>query len=189
MKPVLYFLCAALLCGCAATKNKVIVGTSTVLGFELAQNPATQFYQMRFGYGRGEIALVPTNGLDVLTEIQFKNVTGQGGLYQRTAVGATAVKQSMFMFARDASGRLDPQTADTVSRAMSTIPSNNASGTAAKVPIAEAYRQATDKTKYDTVAQTLGYLSYEAFLLNTSITADQVQTMRAALKTAGVPVP
>lgn len=180
---------ALLFAGCAALENKVVVGTSTILGFEVAQNPATQLYQIRFGYARAEMAIVPTNGLDVITELQFKNVTGNGGLYQRMAVGPNAVKQSTFMFAKNASGNLDPQTADAVGRSISSVPVANPLGTAAKVPLAEAYRVATNRAAYDVVAQTLGYISYEAFLLNSNLSADQVQAMRTALKDAGISVP
>ena len=81
---------AMLLVGCVAVQDKVLVATSTILGFELAQNPATGMYQGRFGYARAEFALVPTNGVDVLTEIQFNNLMNGGGLYQRMAVGSNA---------------------------------------------------------------------------------------------------
>lgn len=106
------------LCGCSALQNRVIVGTSTVLGFEVAQNPATEMYQARLGYGRMEMAVVPTNNVEVLTEMRFNNVFGSGGVYQRMAVGPTAVRQSMFMFARDTTGALTPQAAEVITRAM-----------------------------------------------------------------------
>ena len=103
---------ALLTTGCAILKDKVLVSTSTVFGFEIAQNPASQMYQIRFGYARTEIAIVPTNGVDVLTEFQLRDVTGTGGVYQRMAVGSEAVKQSIFMFAKDANGNLNPQTVE-----------------------------------------------------------------------------
>jgi len=106
-----------LLCGCSSLNNRVVVCTSTMLGFKVAQNPANQMYQLELGYTRQEIALIPTNGVDVLTELQFRNITGQGGLYQRMAVGSEAVKQSVFVFAKDANGRVDTQTVETFVRA------------------------------------------------------------------------
>lgn len=106
------------LCGCSITKDRVIVGTSTVLGFEVAQNPATEMYQARLGYARLEMAVVPTNNVEVLTEMRFNNILGKGGVYQRMAVGSVAVRQSMFMFARDATGALTPQAAEVITRAM-----------------------------------------------------------------------
>jgi hypothetical protein len=118
MKTLLIAAVALTLCGCAVLKDRVIVGTSTVLGFEVAQNPATEMYQARLGYGRMEMAIVPTNNVEVLTEMRFNNVFGSGGVYQRMAVGGIAVRQSMFMFARDSSGALTPQAAEVITRAM-----------------------------------------------------------------------
>ncbi len=53
MKPILLLATLiSLLAGCATQKNNVIAGTGTVLGFELAQNPATSLYQAKLGYAR-----------------------------------------------------------------------------------------------------------------------------------------
>ena len=172
--------------GCKALNNHVMVGTATVLGFRVAQNPATQLYQAELGYARSEFALVPTNGPDVLTELEFHSILSTGGLYQRMAVGKDAVKSSMFMFAKDSNGTLNPQNATAVSQAIIGIPLVNTGGTAAKAPLATLYSNAVDKTKFDTVAQSLGYKSYVDFLLNPSLTADQVNAMKAALATAGI---
>lgn len=175
-----------LLAGCAAVQDKVLVATSTVLGFELAQNPATGLYQGRFGYARAEFALVPTNGVDVLTEIQFNNLMNGGGLYQRMAVGSNAVRSSMYMFAKSANGMLDPLSAEAISRSITGIPASSPAGTSAKLPLAAAYRAASDRFKFDATAQSLGYLNYEAFLLNTTLSAEQVSAMSSALKNAGL---
>jgi hypothetical protein len=107
------------LCGCASVKDHVLVGTSTVLGFEVAQNPATEMYQARLGYARAEIALVPTNSVNVLTEMRFNNLFSfsGGGIYQRMAIGDIAVKQSVFMFAKDSTGTLSLPAADAISKA------------------------------------------------------------------------
>lgn len=172
--------------GCSVLKDKILVSTSTVLGFEVAQNPASQAYQMRFGYARAELAIVPTNGVEVLTELQFHNITGQGGLYQRMAVGKEAIRQSLLMFSKDSTGTLNPQVAETVSKAIAGIPAVNGSATASKVPLAKAYKAATDKTPFNLVAQNLGYLSFEFFLLNTNLSVEQVQAARDALKNAGI---
>lgn len=117
MKTTLMLLPLLLLTGCTVMQDKVLVTTSTILGFELAQNPANQMYQLKFGYARMELALVPTNGVNVLTEIQFKDITGRGGLYQRMAVGTEAVKQSMFMFAKDATGNINSQAVNAILQA------------------------------------------------------------------------
>jgi len=64
------------------------------------------------------MAVVPTNNVEVLTEMRFNNILGKGGVYQRMAVGSVAVRQSMFMFARDTTGALTPQAAEVITRAM-----------------------------------------------------------------------
>lgn len=97
-----------LLAGCAVTKDHVLVTTTTVLGLEAAQNPTTGLYQARLGYVRAEFALVPTNGVDVLTELRWNNIFTSGGLYQRMAVGKNACEASPIMFMRDKDGKLDP---------------------------------------------------------------------------------
>ncbi len=183
---VIIMALAFMVSGCKSLQNKIIVGTSTVLGFEIAQNQASQMYQIKFGYGRAEVALVPTNGVNVLTELDFHNVTGQGGLYQRMAVGTEAIRNSGFMFAKDASGNLNPQTAEAVAMSIVAIPAANPAGTASKVQLAEAFRTAPNKAPFDGVAQSLGYANFEVFLLNTTLTADQVNAMRSALKAQGL---
>lgn len=111
MKPMsTLVVLAVLVTGCAAIKDHVVVSTSTVLGFEAAQNPATGMYQARLGYGRAELALVPTNNIDVITELRWNNVLSSGGLYQRMAIGKTACENSLFMFLKSPDGSLDPRT-------------------------------------------------------------------------------
>lgn len=102
-------LASMLLIGCAATKDRIVVGTSTVLGFEIAQNPGTGMYQARLGYGRAEIAVTPTNNVDVITEIRWNSLLQTGGLYQRMAIGKTACENSVYMFLKDRNGDVNPQ--------------------------------------------------------------------------------
>lgn len=109
MKKLIALVLLSLCCGCAAIKDHVVVTTSTVLGFEVAQNPASGLYQARLGYCRAEFALVPTNGVDVLTELRWNAIFTTGGIYQRMAVGKTACESSALMFLRDRDGKLDPQ--------------------------------------------------------------------------------
>ena len=109
MKNLIYPLTLGLtliLTGCAALKDHVLVSTSTVLGLEVAQNPTTGLYQARLGYGRAELALVPTNGVDVLTELRWNSIFTTGGLYQRMAIGKTACEQSLYMFIKDSNGNM-----------------------------------------------------------------------------------
>jgi len=98
--------------GCAAVKDHVFVASGTVLGFSVAQNPATQLYEAKLGYARTEIGLIPTNTngvprTDVMFEITFGGLPS-GSFSQRLAVGpeaCSAAGQTM-LFARDAKGQL-----------------------------------------------------------------------------------
>jgi hypothetical protein len=102
---------------------------------EISQNPANQSPQAKLGYQRGEVAIVPSNRsgnveptsgtstigggasdvADVLMELRYANIFSfnNAGIYQRLAVGKTAVSQpgAALMFAKDQKGNLDPETA------------------------------------------------------------------------------
>lgn len=114
MKRNLILLTSALLtlCGCGGMKHSVIVSTGTVVGVSVSQNPATQLYEAKLGYGRAEFAYVPGNTNnpasvpDVMMEMRVYNIFAGGGIYQRLAVGKNAVAQpgASIMFAKDATG-------------------------------------------------------------------------------------
>jgi hypothetical protein len=129
-------------CGSAMTNHYVIASTGTVIGVEVSQNPANQTPQAKLGYDRAELALVPTarptctiasdqstvncapgtgdhikDLPDVLMELRYGGIFDLGassGIYQRLAVGSTAVQQrgAALLFARDADGRLEPAAMD-----------------------------------------------------------------------------
>jgi hypothetical protein len=109
--------------GCA-THNKVLVATGTVLGLEVAQNPATGMYQARLGYNRAELALVPvdpTNSYtpDVLTELRMTGLLSfDVGIYQRLAVGPNAVSQigAAALFSKDSKGVINSNALSTLQR-------------------------------------------------------------------------
>jgi hypothetical protein len=124
IKTILPFL-ALVLDGCTGiNQNYVISATGTVIGIEVAQNPANQMYHAKLGYVRSELALVPTNKgtngvpansggakdtANVLMEMKFSGIfSPSGGIYQRLAVGDKAVAQqgAAIMFAKDADGKL-----------------------------------------------------------------------------------
>jgi len=129
--PASVFLVGALIQGCTETSHMVIASTATSIGLEISQNPATSSPQAKLGYNRAELALVPSNRsknkdpgnfrngaqdvADVLMELKYSGIFDwrDSGIYQRLAVGTTAVKQhgAAFLFAKDASGSLDPGTA------------------------------------------------------------------------------
>jgi hypothetical protein len=117
---------ALILTGCAAVnKNYVVTGTGTVLGLQIAENPATQLYEAKFGYARSETALVPTNGVSVLMELRYSGILSRtGGIYQRLAVGDAAVKQpgAAFMFAKDAAGNISSNIVTAITEKVQNIP-------------------------------------------------------------------
>lgn len=119
------FFIISLLCataaGCNTLHDTVISSTATTLGVEISQNPATQLYQAKLGYCRAELAFVPTDrgqatnqigGAastgNVIMELSLRNIFAGGGVYQRLAIGTTAVAQpgAAFMFAKDQNGQL-----------------------------------------------------------------------------------
>lgn len=110
----------ALATGCESIPRAVVAATGTVIGLELSQNPATQVPQMKLGYDRAEVAFVSKEKYagddvaNVLMELRYGGATGtHPGIYQRLAVGSTAVTQAgaVFMFMREADGSLPDATA------------------------------------------------------------------------------
>ena len=128
--------------GCQSSKHRVITVTGTVIGLELAENPATQVPHAKLGYNRAELAYIPTNrpsgddptgevegaeeSVDVLMELKYAGIFSwgaSGGIYQRLAVGKEAVRQpgAAYMFARDVKGNLEPLAAEQVTAALRNI--------------------------------------------------------------------
>ena len=126
--------------GCTQQRHAVLALTTTIIGLEVSQNPATQVPQGKLGYNRGELAFVPTNrsakdqagntaggaqdSADVLMELRYGGIFDKGassGIYQRLAVGKTAVQQdgAAAMFIRDAEGEVDADAKDALKAALS----------------------------------------------------------------------
>ena len=122
----LYLLSLVLLCGCGAIRNGYVVsGTGTILGVQIAENPATQLYEAKFGYARAEVALVPTNGPAVIMELRYSGIFSRsGGIYQRLAVGNAAVSQpgAALMFAKDADGNISSNAIQAITAKVQAIP-------------------------------------------------------------------
>lgn len=206
MKKLLIVILPILLSlGCASEKHYVIAATGTVIGLEVAQNPSTQMYQAKLGYNRAELALVPSNRAsgkkgdkstgngaadttDVMMELHYANIfsLSESGIYQRLAVGRTAVSQpgAALMFAKGKDGNLDPKVADSVTKAVSTIPPVQPAITALKVDLAKNYelRKATEKAKFDAAAASAGYTSFDAFLIDPNTTQAQIDQVKKGLQ-------
>lgn len=199
-------IAALLLTGCT-TRHAVFVTTGSVLGLDISENPSTSLYHVKFGYVRSEFAYIPSNRssstndpttgqgakdvASVLMELKMQNIFQGGGIYQRLAIGEAAVSQpgAAFMFAKDSTGNFAPGTAEAVAQSLQSIPVLNAAATAAKVPLAAAYRQSGNKTAFDAVAKAKGYESFAAFLTSSTTTAADVRAVADALKAANINVP
>lgn len=112
--------------GCRAIdRNYVVTGTGTIIGIQIAENPATQLYEAKLGYARAEAALVPTNGVSVLMELKYSGIFSRGGgIYQRLAVGDTAIRQpgAAVMFAKDADGKISSNAVEAITGKIEKIP-------------------------------------------------------------------
>jgi hypothetical protein len=128
-------LSTVFLSGCEKQGYSVLAATGTVIGVEVSQNPATQSPQAKLGYNRAELAFVPTNRSgnkdatgykngatdtgEVIMELRYGGIFdtgGSSGIYQRLAVGKTAVQQpgAKYMFAKDEDGTLSPEVAKAI---------------------------------------------------------------------------
>jgi hypothetical protein len=146
-RAVAALLCLAAPACAPSQTHYVLASTGTVIGVEVAQHPANQTPQAKLGYNRSETAMVPTarppcaitedgqvncgsmNSSEklkdlpnVLMELRYGGIFDLGassGIYQRLAVGSTAVAQdgATAMFVKDAAGQVDPETAATLARA------------------------------------------------------------------------
>jgi hypothetical protein len=179
--------------GCATSDHAVLAATGTVIGVELSQNPATQVPQGKLGYNRAEFAYVPTNRnksdeagqsgngaadtAEVLMEIKYSDIFSSGsGIYQRLAVGKTAVSQAgaAYMFARDAEGKISPETAAALKN-IKGIPATNPKAIFGKAPIRICHDESP--AKKDAVEKAVtgsGFSSYEDFISNKNVTQEQI---------------
>ncbi len=125
-------------CAGVRESSGIIASTGTILGIEGSQSPSTDTPQATIGYKRAEFTFVPATQIgevseaescgrdannnevcvkddvpifatpNVLTEVYFKTLL-QSTLYQRMAVGETAVQQggAAIIFAKGPDGELD----------------------------------------------------------------------------------
>ena len=189
----------ALVTGCA-TSHSVIVSTGTVLGVAVAENPSTGMYEARFGYARTEFAHVPSNRArhtnevsigqgakdtaNVLMEVRMENLFKGGLVYQRLAVGDSAVTQpgATLLFSKSPNG-----TTDTAAlAAVQSIKSPEATAVASALPLANAYRMSDNKDAFDAIARKNGFISFSAFLIDPDISQAKVDGVARDLKTLGL---
>jgi hypothetical protein len=150
---------------------------------------------------------------EVLMEIRMQggimfNGIQDGGLYQRLAVGKTAVQQpgASLMFARDNKGNLSSEGAEAVARATAAvkgIPQESADTLGNRAALARAYMAADDKTPFDEAAREAGYAAgtsapFQQFLLDEDFKSDnagkraaaaaRLKVLTEALKARGISV-
>lgn len=145
---------------------------------------------------------------EVLMEIRMQggimfNGIQDGGLYQRLAVGKTAVRQpgASLMFARDKKGEISTNAAEAVKGAVEASPGAIQTTTASILGRAELreaflrFREAGDtntQAKFETAAQAAGYkavvgqTAFQAFVGDASAPPEKVELVRKSLQAQGV---
>lgn len=190
-----------------AGRQALITSTGTNIGVDIAQSPTTQTPHAKLGYQRVEVAIVPTNRSaledagdkgggaadhgEVLMELRYGGIFDLGatsGIYQRLAVGSTAVRQpgAAYMFARDAAGNLNSD----VTKSLESIPAPTAGISAGKILVATAYRSGDPSVKERVTAavKAQGYDSYDFFIDNrpSEPSAEQMTKILDQLKNDGL---
>ncbi len=229
--PAMIFLMASMwtVSGCQTSANHVIASTGTVIGVELSQNPANQNPQAKLGYYRSELAIVPTNRgncerkpdgtfecadpqgaggakdtTDVLLELRYGGIFDLGkssGIYQRLAVGSTAVSRpgASLMFAKNSEGEVTLE-AEKVMAAVNKVPVPDPKVTAEKAVVVRKFLEKKsaqeDVSPFEAAATALGYPkssrkfndypAFRDFSVDAGTTIDDVRAIRAALESQGI---
>ena len=194
--------------GCGENRHMVLASTSTNIGVEISQNPATQSPQAKLGYQRVELAIVPSNRTtkddvsaansmhngakdvaDVVMELRYGGIFDLGatsGIYQRLAVGSIAVTQpgASLMFAKDASGTVTKDATNAIKslRSVQSTPP----GALKKLNCLKLLREdVTKKNKIDAAVKTGSGLSWDEFT-DTSPSDEQVDKVLNELKSENI---
>ncbi len=188
--------------GCHTGKHTVIAYTTTGLGLDVSQNPSSGLYHARFGYIRNEVALIPSNRssengesstgkgaadtTDVVMEIRLDNILNGGGVYQRIAVGSTAVSQpgAAMLFSKNSDGQVDPAAALAVASAYRSVNKIDSANVDSLLPLSAAYAASANKPDFDAVAKKLGWPNFSALLTDPKISAASIANATAELKSA-----
>lgn len=189
---LLSLIVAFTLCGCKSLQHSVLVFTATNIGVDISQNPQTQAPQARLGFNRGELVIVPIDAAtrhvpDALTEIRYGNVfsTSDATIYQRVAVGSTAVSQpgAALMFGKGASGNLDAATAASIMQSLGGVPKVTIQDSLTLATVLKAYADAADKALFDSVARKFGFQDFKDFLARKEQFPSKMQEVFSELKT------
>lgn len=180
--------------GCA-TRSAIVTSTGTNIGVDISQNPATNSPQAKLGYQRVETAIVPTNRSaepapgnfgggaadhgDVIMELRYGGIFDTGpssGIYQRLAVGYTAVQQpgASVMFARNAGGDVDEK-AQAALRNLSSVPEPSTEFIEDVKLIRNA--RTCHRKEVDAVIANVGAVSYDN-IVDGKVTVDQLTAIK-----------
>lgn len=201
--------------GCASQGYSVITSTATTIGVNISQQPTSGVVDATLGYKRAEFAFVPTNrnggelskdslgngaseSGDVIMELRYSgifSVSDTAGVYQRLAVGKTAVAQggAAVMFAKGADGKTDDNAVKALN-AINKIPAVVPAVEADKAKIGTKYNEIKnnpdDAAKFNTAAKCADqkYKNIGEFLSDGKATADQVKKVKDCLTTAGITI-
>jgi hypothetical protein len=199
--------------GCESNRHMVLAATGTNIGVEISQNPATQSPQAKLGYQRVELAIVPTNRssqdtastsnslqngakdlADVVMELRYGGIFDTGassGIYQRLAVGTTAVSQpgASLMFAKDADGKVTADAAQAL-KSLESIKARDVNVTIKTKQLADLRRKSVtaDQAKIDGLVVGLGYKDWDNFIDGKPAhpTEAQLDSLIANLKAQGI---
>lgn len=195
--------------GCAQQGYSVIATTGTTIGVEVGQDASGGFTGV-LGYRRAEFALVPSNRPaekdesangqpagadqtgDVIMELRYTGFS-EAGIYQRLAVGRTAVSQpgAQIMFAKNAKGEVDPDTANAL-RAIQGVPVTADDVRVRLHRMTQAYGSANAATRarFDAIVKNASGGVYanlgEAALNSKHMSSSEAEAIEKALSAAGL---
>lgn len=212
-------LSVLILQGCQSSRYYLLASTATNIGVEISQNPANQSPQAKLGYQRAELAIVPTNRSaedsstnskgdgakdvpDVLIELRYGGIFDLGkssGIYQRLAIGNTAVRQpgAAFMFARDADGNLSKEAVAAIQKISVVSESGEADKAVLRKKFEELLAQkppSPDLDKFEVAALAAGYTesggdktsAFRGFIGDLKASPDTVRSVRRSLESQGI---
>lgn len=199
-----------ILTSCTHQGYSVIASTATTIGVGISQQPTNGALDATLGYKRAELAFVPTNRSsnkdagstgngakdtgNVIMELRYSNIFSvtNGGIYQRLAVGETAVRESgtALMFAKSPDGKIDADAVNALSavKGIQTVPADM---TALKAPLSRKYSDLKIKdtdavNKFNGAAIASGFKSFDAFLIDTKTTPEQIKAIKDKLTADGI---
>lgn len=185
--------------GCITGRHAIVTATGTNIGVDVSQNPTTNSPQAKLGYQRTEVAIVPTNRSakedpgsqgngaadlgDVLMELRYGGIFDLGassGIYQRLAVGKTAVSRpgAAMMFARDADGNVSAD-AKAALQSLESVPEMSV-GVRSSLAKLGGLRKC-HKQEVDAAIESAGAGSYDA-ISDGDITTGQLNEIMAAVE-------